>query len=76
MQQAEREPTETNSTSTKKVTKKGAMPLEGPINLDMNALLRLQEESKGGINLNIQMNVDEKQLASEMLRKMNNKEKA
>ena len=39
--------------------KKAAMPLDGPIQLDMAALLKLQEESKVPINLNIQMNVDE-----------------
>ena len=37
----------------------------------MAALIKLQEESKVPINLNIQMNVDEKQLAQEMMRKMN-----
>ena len=31
----------------------------------------MQEESKVPINLNIQMNVDEKQLADEMMKKMN-----
>ena len=39
--------------------------------LDMAAILKLQEESKVPINLNIQMNVDEKSLAAEMFKKMN-----
>ena len=39
--------------------------------MDMAALVKLQEESKVPINLNIQMNVDEKTLAAQMLQKMN-----
>ena len=37
----------------------------------MAAIIKLQEESKVPINLNIQMNVDEKFLAAEMFKKMN-----
>ena len=37
----------------------------------MAAIIKLQEESKVPINLNIQMNVDEKSLAAEMFKKMN-----
>ena len=66
IQAAEPEPTESVA-STKKVTKKTAMPLlEGaaaggsPMQLDMAALIKLQEESKVPINLNIKMQVDEK----------------
>lgn len=59
IQAAEPEPTESVA-STKKVTKKTAMPLHegaaaggGPMQLDMAALIKLQEESKVPINLNI-----------------------
>ena len=61
MAQAEREPTVTDEVSsasktTKKVGKKKAMPLEeskSPQPLDMAAIIKLQEESKVPINLNI-----------------------
>lgn len=61
MAQAEREPTVTDEVSsvsktTKKVGKKKAMPLEEsktPQPLDMAAIIKLQEESKVPINLNI-----------------------
>ena len=60
------------SVSTKKVTKKAAtLDLDAPVQMDMAALVKLQEESKVPINLNIQMNVDEKTLAAQMLQKMN-----
>ena len=70
-----------SSVASKKVQKRKALPLEtppveveeskGPQVLDMAAIIKLQQDSKVPINLNIQMNVDEKSLATEMFKKMN-----
>jgi len=68
-----------SSVVSKKVQKRKALPLEtppveeskGPQVLDMAAIIKLQQDSKVPINLNIQMNVDEKSLATEMFKKMN-----
>ena len=59
--------------STKKVTKKSAMPLEetkGPASMDVVGLQKLQGNSNMPINLNIAMNVNEKALAEEMYHKI------
>ena len=52
---AEKEPSMSGKSqgSAKKITKKPAMPLDAPKKMNMADIIRMQEESKVPINLNI-----------------------